>query len=106
MKFYVDDVRKAPAGFIKVFSVDEMKLYCMRALTKDNVLNIELIDLDHDAGDYADMGGDYIEILKWLEEMQYTKNWKIPTAFRIHSGNNVGIKNMTAIINHCGWRLV
>ena len=29
---------------------------------------IELIDIDHDAGDYACDGGDYIRLLDWLEE--------------------------------------
>ena len=29
---------------------------------------LEFIDIDHDAGDYEPLGGDYIKVLDWLEE--------------------------------------
>lgn len=56
-----------------------------------------LIDLDHDAGDYYQYGGDYIRLLDWLEETG--RNY--PT--RIHSMNPVGVENMRAIIERNGW---
>ena len=60
---------------------------------------IELIDLDHDAGDYARFGGgDYIRILDWLEETG--RNYPI----RIHSQNPVGVQNMRRIIEKNGWK--
>lgn len=59
---------------------------------------VELIDIDHDAGDYVDYGGDYIKLLDWLEETN--RNYPI----RIHSMNNVGVANMRAIIEHNGWK--
>lgn len=61
------------------------------------------INLDHDAGDYFEDGGDYIEILKWLEE------FKIPDTtylFGLHTQNPVGRMNMKAIIEHNNWRLI
>ena len=58
---------------------------------------IELIDVDHDAGDYFQYGGDYIRLLDWLEETG--RNYPI----RIHSQNPVGVQNMRAIIERNGW---
>ena len=59
---------------------------------------ITLIDLDHDAGDYANDGGDYIRLLDWLEETG--RNYPI----RIHSMNPVGVQNMRAIIQKNSWQ--
>ena len=59
---------------------------------------IELIDIDHDAGDYAQYGGDYIKLLDWLEKTG--RNYPI----RIHSQNVVGVQNMRAIIERNGWK--
>jgi putative Mg2+ transporter-C (MgtC) family protein len=60
-------------------------------------LPIELIDIDHDAGDYANDGGDYIKLLDLLEETG--RSYPI----RIHSMNPVGRENMLAIIRRNGW---
>ena len=59
---------------------------------------IELIDIDHDAGDYAELGGDYIKLLEWLEETG--RSYPI----HIHSQNPVGVENMRRIIQKNGWR--
>lgn len=61
---------------------------------------IDLIDIDHDAGDYADDGGDYINLLNWLEETG--RDYPI----RIHSMNPVGVANMRRIIQRNGWKEV
>ena len=37
---------------------------------------IELISIDHDAGEYFNDGGDYIEFLKWLEARDIHENRK------------------------------
>lgn len=58
---------------------------------------IELIDMDHDAGEYAEAGGDYIELLEWFEETG--RSYPI----RIHSMNPVGVENMRRIIQRNGW---
>ena len=59
--------------------------------------DIELIDIDHDAGFYAHFGGDYIKLLDWLEETG--RNYPI----HIHSMNSVDVENMRRIIQRNGW---
>ena len=66
MKLWVDDVRPAPEGYIWICSVSEAKRYIefCEYFSKNingNFLAINLIDIDHDAGDY-------IKLLDWLEE--------------------------------------
>lgn len=97
LKIWVDDVRPAPEGYIWLKSVNEVKKY----LADPHILcnyEISLIDLDHDAGDYAKDGGDYIRILDYLEIVGYNGN------LRIHSMNPVGVQNMRNIIQKNGWR--
>lgn len=129
MKIWVDDVRHAPEGYIWCQSVNEtISLiedsekdveYCLKLLETPyshhkcrqkryeelmqeqiDFSSIELIDLDHDAGDYAFDGGDYINVLNWLEETG--RSYPI----RIHSMNPVGVENMRRIIERNGWREV
>lgn len=114
MKLWVDDIRPAPDGYIWCKSVDEAKEeivhieFCqtLNELSekykplinndgKDHT--VELIDIDHDAGDYANDGGDYIKLLDWLEATD--RNYPI----HIHSMNTVGVQNMRAIIEKNGW---
>lgn len=101
MKLWVDDIRPAPKGYTWLRSVEDAKLTITFA---ENVLfkarpdrAIEIIDMDHDAGDYAALGGDYIKLLDWLEETG--RNYPI----RIHSMNPVGVENMRRIIQRNGW---
>ena len=61
---------------------------------------IDIIDIDHDAGDYATDGGDYIKLLDWLEE----QNLSLP--IHIHSMNPVGVANMKRIIERNHWKEV
>ena len=81
MKFWVDDIRPAPKGYdIWCKSVNEAKTRISmienrnrRYLTHisggiPEEYEIELIDIDHDAGDFEYAGGDYIKLLDWLEE--------------------------------------
>ena len=124
MKLWVDDVREAPEGYVWCKSVEETKTLieiteeessefynkAMSALKshrqeKFNMYmtfckrrDIELIDVDHDAGDYVSDGGDYIKLLDWLEETG--RSYPI----RIHSQNVVGVENMRRIIERNGWR--
>lgn len=112
MKLWLDDVRPAPEGYRWVKSVNEATdfiegieeifgnnyfLYNPSTGEKRRV-DIELIDIDHDAGDYAQYGGDYIKLLDWLEETG--RNYPI----RIHSMNPVGAANMRRIIERNGWK--
>ena len=97
LKIWVDDVRPAPEGYVWLKSVNEVK----KDLADPYILcnyEISLIDLDHDAGDYAKDGGDYIRILDYLEMVGYNGD------LRIHSMNPVGVQNMRNIIQKNGWR--
>lgn len=101
MKLWIDDMRPAPDDYLWCKSVHEAIktiLYCERLqkYTFDKK-TLELIDIDHDAGDFATDGGDYIKLLDWLEETG--RNYPI----HIHSMNPVGVQNMRAIIQHNGW---
>lgn len=98
MKIWVDDIRPAPDGYVWFRSVD----YTIKALRNYSTYNIpiEVIDLDHDAGEFSQFGGDYINILNWLEETG--RNYPI----HIHSMNPVGVENMRRIIEKNGWKEV
>lgn len=98
MKLWIDDLRPAPKGYYWVKSVNEAKRVIMDPVVQYDYKGIELIDIDHDAGDYASNGGDYIKFLDWLEETG--RNYPI----RIHSMNTVGRENMRRIIQRNGWR--
>lgn len=113
MKFWIDDVRPAPEGYIWCHSVFRAikEIEAVEKLKRDpesqwhnfdDIINweIELIDIDHDAGEYAQYGGDYIRLLDWLEETG--RNYPI----RIHSMNPVGVANMRAIIQRNSWEEV
>lgn len=62
MKIYLDDIRKAPDNYILVQSVNQAKRLIINA--EQNNDSIELIDIDHDLGDFANDGGDAIKLLK------------------------------------------
>lgn len=117
MNIWVDDVRPAPKNYIWLTSVNETKSFIKETeanwkaiwekirngeaeVSAAHEFYINVIDLDHDAGDYAHDGGDYIRILDWLEETG--RSYPI----RIHSMNTVGCENMRAIIEKNNWREV
>ena len=97
MKIWVDDVRPAPDGYIWCKSVN----MTMKTIVNMHELfgfTIEVLDLDNDAGEYYEDGGDYIKILDFMEE--YGLNYPI----HIHSMNPVGVQNMRRIIERNGWK--
>ena len=111
MKLWVDDVREAPEGYIWLKSSNEALRFIIAHGSE-----IELIDLDHDAGDFANDGGDYIRVLDELERkshvVQYIKGvpmhncWHLrcqEIKFRLHSANPVGVQKMRMIIQRNGW---
>ena len=108
MKLWIDDMRAAPHGYFHAYSVKQAKTLIEMLETcdsytwslNDDTYKIELIDIDHDAGDFEYDGGDYIKLLDWLEETG--RNYPI----HIHSMNPVGVQNMRAIINRNGWQEV
>lgn len=110
MKIWVDDVRPAPPGYVWCKSVNSAKRWIdtfekrVKAYKKRTEGKLayypqcELIDVDHDAGEYVSDGGDYIKLLDWLEETG--RDYPI----KIHSMNPVGVANMRAVIERNGWR--
>ena len=103
IKLWIDDVRNSPdPDWIIVHSVNAAKTaikWYEHQYNHDTIL----LSFDHDAGDYAKDGGDYIEILNWLEREGIVDTGYF---FHIHSMNPVGVQNMKAIIEHNGWRLI
>ncbi len=112
MNIWIDDVRPAPDGYVWCKSTNE----ALREIVLKNKENINLIDLDHDAGDYAKDGGDFINVLQELERLSNKVNvvngarmrnyWHQrckEIIFRLHSMNPVGIENMRRIIQRNGW---
>lgn len=100
MKIWVDDIRPAPEGWCQAYSVNAAK-----EMIFANYPDIDGISLDHDSSIYNQFGGDYINILKWLEEEEHKKNKKIVTfPIHIHSMNSVGVENMRNIIQHNNWK--
>ena len=106
MKLWIDDVRPAPDGYYWIKSVNFAKQFISTCIFYETHLDLEgsykidLIDIDHDAGEYAEDGGDYIELLNWLEVRQ------INIPIHIHSMNPVGIENMRRIIRRNNWEEV
>ena len=102
MKLWIDDIRPAPEGYRWIRSVERAIFFIdayeriAKALPDEKHV-IELIDIDHDAGEFVVMGGDYIKLLDWFEETG--RNYPI----HIHSMNPVGVANMRAIIKRNGW---
>jgi hypothetical protein len=104
MRLWIDDVRPAPNGYVWLKTVNSAIRFIEGCEWDECVSGpidfqnqIELIDIDHDAGDFAKDGGDYIKLLDWLEET--SRNYPI----HIHSMNPVGLKNMRVIIERNGW---
>lgn len=123
IKIWVDDERPMP----------EFQEYDMRFTSTNEALfyigiyhNAEgdvFLDLDHDAGEYIDDGGDYINILKalsqpWIKDLlcfteddlnencrgkPWTKDYLDAIKVHFHSANPVGVKNMRAIVEKCPW---
>ena len=95
IKIWVDDVRPAPLGYMNAYTTN-IAINIIK-LAVENEIDIEILDIDHDAGEWEYDGGDYIKILDWMERNQ------ISIPIRIHSMNPVGVENMRRIIQKNGW---
>ena len=99
MKLWLDDVRPSPFDYeYTALSVNAAKMMIESA--EELGVKLELIDCDHDLGEYSKYGGDGVRLLDWLEETG--RDYPI----RIHSKNPVGVENMRRIIRRNGWREV
>ena len=89
-KIWVDDLRPVPDGYEGTKSVDETIALIEEIEAEGG--EIELLDLDHDLGDFAQFGGDAIKILDYLAE----RETYYPIA--IHTANPVGRANMERMV--------
>ena len=90
MKIYVDDLRPVPEGYVGCKSVNET-IALIEKIEKEQGV-IEVLDLDHDLGDYSCDGGDAIKLLDYLVE--HERFYPI----KIHTANPVGRSNMERVI--------
>lgn len=77
MKLYLDDERKAPVGWVRVFWPDEAIAWLKTEMVTE-------ISLDHDLGD-DDRGTGY-DVILWIENEVMTNHF-IPLKMNIHSAN-------------------
>ena len=77
MKVYLDDERKTPDGWVRVFWPDEAIV-----LLKSG--SVEEISLDHDLGD--DERGTGYDVVLWIEE-QVALHGFVPSKISVHSAN-------------------
>ena len=108
---WIDDVRPLPfnrdietQSWLAFNSTDRAVSY-IRRMHNAGYTRFYL-DLDHDAGDYADEGGDYINILKNLEAYVNGGRMRhLDITCHFHSMNPVGVQNMKAICEKNGWKI-
>lgn len=91
MKLWLDDIRRPISEYHWCHSVNEA-IQCILEAEKNNE-PIEVIDCDHDMGDYYYDGGDGIKLLDWLVE---TGRNHYP--IELHTRNIVGEQNMRRVI--------
>lgn len=119
IKIWIDDERPRPEGYTWhcKTTFDAIYRFGQAYLNTDWAGGTPeiLLDLDHDAGTFARWGGDYIEILKWLEswmndpteqdglEGMYAAGEPAVVKVHFHSANPVGVKNMRVIVENCKW---
>ena len=89
-RIYLDDLRPVPQGYIGTKSVNET--IALIEFIEEKGGTIECLDLDHDLGDFAWLGGDAIKLLDYLvmEEKYYP--------IKIHTANPVGRATMERMI--------
>ena len=90
MKIWVDDLRPVPKGYEGARSVNEAIALIEKA--ENNGIEVEVLDLDHDLGDFAADGGDAIKLLDWLAERETFY------PVEIHTANPVGRANMERML--------
>jgi len=94
MKIYLDDVREAPEGWVRTYTVAQTI-----DLLKDRANVVSHLSLDHDLGDDTNIGTGY-DVLLWIEEaisvMPYMLHY-VPV-ITIHSANPVGRDRMMRAI--------
>jgi hypothetical protein len=97
VKVWLDDVREAPNGWIRVKTPEE-------AIDLLRLGEVEEISLDHDLGlatSESERTG--YDVLAFLEEAVATNTWEHPMpVIHIHSANPVGWERMEQAIKSIG----
>lgn len=88
MKVYLDDLRPAPEGWVRVFWPDEVIALLKTGLVTE-------ISLDHDLG--SEQRGTGYDVLLWIEDAVVTTRF-IPPKITVHSANPVARQRMDAAI--------
>ena len=102
MKLWVDDIVKAPEGYAWCRSVGGAKVFIETYEKKDENRNpLTMISVDIDAGCWKDQGGDYINLLKWLEATN--RNYQVEIHTKDYQSNCEVIGEMREIIRRNGW---
>ena len=103
---WIDDLRDPPnrpnEQYMIARSVNQAKALIELSEEDEWADKIDYISIDHDAGVYVAAGGDYINLLNFLEYRQHISNGRV-YPIEIHSMNAVGCVNMRAIIERNGW---
>ena len=90
MRVFLDDERKTPEGWVRVYWPDE----AIELLKTDKVTEISL---DHDLGD-DDRGTGY-DVVLWIEEAVFNDDFP-PPVIKVHSANISARKKMELGIEH------
>lgn len=89
---YLDDCRNTPDGFqIRTYTYEET----IEVLTKMEGY-IGILSLDNDLGEGLKEGN---EVMDWIEEQYYTRNYKLPDKIMVHSMNPIAKDKMERIID-------
>lgn len=106
---WIDDLRNPPnrpdEQYLIARSVNEAKALLEMAEMPAWTQPIDYISIDHDAGIYAVAGGDFINVLNFLEYRQHVYDGKV-YPIKIHSMNAVGYANMKAICEKNNWTII
>lgn len=102
MKLWVDDIVKAPEGWAWCRSVGGAKVFIGTYEKKDeNRDPLTMISVDTDAGCWKDQGGNYINLLKWLEATN--RNYRVEIHTKDYQSDREVIEEMWEIIRRNGW---
>lgn len=93
MKLYLDDTRPIPPGYSHLAKSVNDAIDIIEFIELNNAERIELLDLDHDLGDYTSNGGDGICLLDYLV------NRETFYPIKLHTMNPVGKTNMEKILS-------
>lgn len=99
IKIFVDDYRAVPAGYFQCLSTNDA--IATIEILMNRGTEIEILDLDYDAGFYKQDGGNYINILYWI-----AKNGINNIPIHLHTSDPIYKERMRKVIKENGWKEV